>query len=83
MVKQPGNSFFIRRMPSMVSSAFRRSSSMPVEIGRASGSKKMSPAGSSSSPVACSKARLAILNFPSAVRAIPSSSMVPITTLAP
>ena len=36
----------IRRVPSMVSSAFRRSSSMPVEIGSASGSKKMSAAGS-------------------------------------
>ena len=83
IVKQPGSSCLMRRTPAIVSSALRRSSSMPVEIGSASESKKMSSAGMPHFCVACSKARFAISNLPSAVRAIPCSSIVPMTTLAP
>ena len=45
MVETPGSSALMRRMPSMVSMPSRRLSSMPVDRGRASGSK-MRSAGS-------------------------------------
>ena len=39
MVETPGSSALMRRIPSMVSMPSRRLSSMPVDSGRASGSK--------------------------------------------
>jgi hypothetical protein len=83
IVNAPGSSALICLIASIVSSALRRSSSIPVEIGRASASKKMSDAGRPNSFVACSYARVAIFTLPSRVRAMPSSSIVPMTTLAP
>ena len=78
-----GIASLMRRIDSMVSAAFLRSSAIPVEMGRASVSKKISLAGIPSSSVACLYARAAISNFLSAVRAMPSSSIVPITIPAP
>ncbi len=81
-----GNCCEIRRVPSIVASALRRSSSIPVEIGSTSGSNRMSSSFNPYLPTARSRMRVAIEIFRSAVRAIAfclSSSMHPATTAAP
>ena len=72
----------MRRVASTVALPFSRSSSIPVETGKARGSKNISWAGIPYL-IAALYARLAMANFLSAVRPIPSSSIVPTTIPAP
>ena len=81
-----GSSLAIRRVPSIVARAFLRSSSMPVLIGRTSGSNIRSQSRKPCFVTAKSRMRFAIEILRSSVRAIAfsgSSSMHPITTAAP
>ena len=85
VVWQFGSRREISRVPSIVSSPFRRSSSMPVVIGRTSGSNIRS---CSRTPYLAemSRIRVAMSTFRSRVRAMAfslSSSIVPATTAAP
>ena len=68
-----GKARLMRRTPSMVSRALRRSSSMPVLIGSTSGSNSRSSAASPPTVVARSNARRAMATFRCAVRAIDAS----------
>ena len=82
MVKTPGISALMRRMPSSVSTALCRYSASPVASVKVSASK-MSWSGSRPYSRATATVRRAISTLRSAVWAMPFSSMVMQTTAAP
>jgi hypothetical protein len=79
----PGYRAAMSRIALIVSSASRRVSSCPVEIGKVRQSTRMSERARPQLPVRSSISRAATRAFHSAVRACPSSSMVSATTAAP